>query len=233
MGIAGLIQTAAVEVARGVDAAQFLQRLAAVKVRGRISGIGGHHGFKLGQGAFERAGLEVLHGQPVTGEAARGILRQELFKGENAGMVQTARIQRMACPYFVPEAPLDASVWLRPPRAPLGELFDGTCSAGGSETRPAGECVRELCNFGYARGRCDRFPSSTEADAVRFSIASDRDGRVELTYLIEAEHRPAEHGVLYYAAGEVEGTESMALGAQARAFVGSYRRRLLVRAATS
>jgi hypothetical protein len=49
---------------------------------------------------------------------------------------------------------------------------------------------REICNTGYARGRCDRFPTDAEADAVRFS--SNRDGT--LVYILEKDHAPVRHG---------------------------------------
>ena len=51
---------------------------------------------------------------------------------------------------------------------------------------------REICNTGYARGRCAKFPANAEADAVRFS--ADRDGVV--VYILEKDHAPLRHGVV-------------------------------------
>ena len=45
----------------------------------------------------------------------------------------------------------------------------------------------ELCNFGYARGRCASFPADAPADAVRF------DGN---RYILERNYQPLEFGRL-------------------------------------
>jgi hypothetical protein len=82
----------------------------------------------------------------------------------------------------------------------------------------------ELCNRGYARGVCECFPAEAAADAVRFSVASEADGRVRLVWVHERDHAPVEHGELVCAAGRVEGASGL-LEAQARAFAESFRRR--------
>lgn len=53
----------------------------------------------------------------------------------------------------------------------------------------------ELCNFGYARGRCARFPADAEADAVRFH-GVDRAGAVRLVCILERNYAPLRHCVL-------------------------------------
>jgi len=96
----------------------------------------------------------------------------------------------MACPYFRPSRRLDSGGWDPPPRLPLGDAWAGACTAG-CPWEPPESIQREFCNTGYARGRCDHFPESEAADAVRFSImpASQR-----LIYILERDHAPIEHG---------------------------------------
>jgi hypothetical protein len=107
----------------------------------------------------------------------------------------------MPCPYFLPLAP-EPQRWLRPPRAPLGALYRGECHAGASPA-PADH---RLCNFGYARDACPRFPADAPVDAVRFV----RRG-AEVTYIAEREHVPVHWGAVR------PGACSMVLEAQARA----------------
>ena len=131
----------------------------------------------------------------------------------------------MACPFFLPVRMLDRGAWTNPPRLPLGEPYYGTCVARPSDPFSAPETVqRELCNCGYARGLCDRFPEDSAADAVRFSARSEAEGRVRLVYIVEKDHAPLEHGELEYD-GAVIGHGSELLHAQARAFAESYLRR--------
>ena len=137
----------------------------------------------------------------------------------------------MACPYFVPARRLEFTGWARPPRLPLGDPWAGTCHARADETfEPLESQQREVCNCGYARGRCDRFPADAAADAVRFSMREDAGDRLRVVFVLEKEHAPVEHGVLEYT---IEGARvsgdpvSGALDPQARAFVESYLRRML------
>ncbi|MEO8099078.1 MAG: hypothetical protein ABI811_15350 [Acidobacteriota bacterium] len=117
---------------------------------------------------------------------------------------------------------LEESGWIRPPRAPLGELFAGECRAG--SPAPA---THDLCNFGYARGTCSRFPAGGEGpDAVRFSVTHESASEVRLVYVIEKDHAPLAHGTLEYCinTGTLLGVEGF-LREQATAFVASYLRR--------
>jgi hypothetical protein len=85
-----------------------------------------------------------------------------------------------------------------------------------------------MCNYGYARGRCSRFPEDSAADAVRFSVLADEQDMVRFVYVIEKNHAPAEHGVLEYSVRDSHisnGHTSVLLAAQARAFIESYLRR--------
>ena len=128
----------------------------------------------------------------------------------------------MACPFFLPLRRLGSEGWNPAPRLPLGDAYGGSCQAPASGPfEPPEEIQRDLCNCGYARGRCSHFPDNGAADAVRFSVTGDQDGRVTLVYILEKDHAPMEHGSIDEAAtGVLEPTAS-----QARAFVDSYLRR--------
>ncbi len=92
----------------------------------------------------------------------------------------------MPCPYFLPREPLKDTRWAIPPRAPLGVLCSGECHA--DAPTPA---EHDLCNIGYARGVCDRFPADGPVDAVRFHARGEG-----LLYVLERDHVPVEHGML-------------------------------------
>jgi len=85
--------------------------------------------------------------------------------------------------------------------------------------------LRALCNLGYARGACARFPDRNAPDAVRFSIARDTGGTIYLRYAIERDHHPFTQGELECRRGTdlVFCAEPLpTLAAQARAYVTSY-----------
>ena len=132
----------------------------------------------------------------------------------------------MACPYFLPSRRLEIAGWIRSPRLPLGDPFGGACHAQPSDiVEPPEARQRELCNCGYARGRCDRFPSDSPGDAVRFSITGDTRTTLSVVYVVEKDHAPAEHGTLEYAIADarLEGPPiGEILAQQARAFLESY-----------
>lgn len=131
----------------------------------------------------------------------------------------------MPCPFFLPTHRLDCGAWVRPPRLPLGDPYAGVCHSDPSApVEPPEAHQRELCNCGYARYRCAHFPEDAAADAVRFSVVEDTAGRIELVYVIEKDHAPAEHGRLVYVqdADRLEGPHTTGLLArQARAFLES------------
>ena len=140
----------------------------------------------------------------------------------------------MACPFFVPSRRLEIAGWVRPPRFPLGDPFAGACHAQPAEVvEPPEARQRDLCNCGYARGRCDRFPGDSAADAVRFSVTDDSLSRLSVVYVVEKDHAPVEHGALEYAIEDarLDGPHiSEVLIQQARAFLESYLRRRAVSA---
>jgi hypothetical protein len=133
----------------------------------------------------------------------------------------------VACPFFLPATRLDQGGWLHAPRLPLGDLYQGVCQAvPGQPFEPSESALHELCNCGYARGRCERFPVES-ADAVRFSVISSEGDSVRLIYVLEKSHAPAEHGTLEYSIRQSsfagEPIRSI-LKAQARAFLDSHLR---------
>jgi hypothetical protein len=112
---------------------------------------------------------------------------------------------------------------------PLGDSWTGLCRAvPGPDWQPEAAITRPLCNLGYARGQCDRFPSGDGPDAVRFTIAADSGTALRLYYVLERDHHPFAHGPLEYSIdlrafacnppGEF-------LDGQARAYIASYLRR--------
>jgi len=136
----------------------------------------------------------------------------------------------MSCPYFYPVEPRASLGNGQNALLPLGDFWTGQCRATPDEPcQPQDTTLRPLCNLGYARGNCVRFPNSPELpDAVRFIIAGDQGNLLRLYYVIERDHHPFAHGPLEY---------SKTMGAfsdlpdhqnferQANAYVESYLRR--------
>jgi hypothetical protein len=81
---------------------------------------------------------------------------------------------------------------------PLGDVWSGVCRADAAPFVPDNPTVSELCNMGYARGSCSRYPQAGKVDAVRFVIAEDRDQLIRIAYAIERDHHPHSHGALEY-----------------------------------
>jgi hypothetical protein len=135
----------------------------------------------------------------------------------------------VACPFFMPIERLAEGPWTHSPRVSLGDAYRGVCTASPMEPfiEPPEAAQRDLCNCGYARGRCDRFPGGEAVDAVRFSVISHADGRVRMIYVMEKNHAPHGHGVLEFPDGDLPSAETQILTRQACAFVESYLRRLV------
>jgi hypothetical protein len=107
----------------------------------------------------------------------------------------------MACPYFMPTEPCETELWPFRRRLPLGDGWAGFCGAPGhAGVQPNAEELKEFCNLGYAR-RCPYFPQDRAADAVRFSIARDHEGKLDVCWVLEMEHRPRQRGTLEYDSG--------------------------------
>ena len=80
----------------------------------------------------------------------------------------------MSCPYFCPVAPRARGAGPESAMLPLGDEWAGVCRAAPDPPpEPEEAILRSLCNFGYARGSCTRFPGDEGPDAVRFSVSRD------------------------------------------------------------
>jgi hypothetical protein len=112
---------------------------------------------------------------------------------------------------------------------PLADEWAGVCRAIRGETcAPEETALRPLCNLGYARGQCPRFPDGALADAVRFTIRQDDGLSLRLYYVLERDHHPFAHGPLEYslaAAAFTPAPPDPLLYRQAEAYVASYLRR--------
>lgn len=106
--------------------------------------------------------------------------------------------------------------WFEAPLTPLGDPHTGRCA---TSCDPSIETQRDLCNFGYARGRCPHCAAGDAPDAIRFSLAP---GAAAIRYSIERDHLPL-------AAGELDPAllDGTPLHRQAGAYYESYLRRLL------
>ena len=130
---------------------------------------------------------------------------------------------RMACPWFYPLERIADPATARPP-GPLGDSWSGLCQAAPGGWTPDSDTARRLCNFGYARERCQRIPGGG-ADAVRFCVARDEDGVIRLQWVMEKDHLPFAHGALDYsrAVGGFDAPhEDARVARQAESYVSSY-----------
>ena len=110
---------------------------------------------------------------------------------------------------------------------PLGELWDGTCRAQPADPVAIHDAERTpLCNLGYARDACPRFPAGDNPDAVRFAMSLDSRGAENIRYVIESGHYPYRHGVIAPGAGAAENHDDPLLARQALAYFTSYQRRI-------
>ncbi len=99
----------------------------------------------------------------------------------------------MPCPYFMPAERTSLTALPHPERLPLGGAYSGHCTA--ADIVPTAEMLHD-CNLGYAH--CAHLPAERPADAVRFSVRCDPQGRLAIHYLCEAAHAPVSHGVLVF-----------------------------------
>jgi hypothetical protein len=138
----------------------------------------------------------------------------------------------VACPFFMPVERLENGNWLHAERLPLGGGWSGHCTAPEHEGEtPSHDELREFCNLGYAES-CARLPRERKSDSVRFAArrsGSDAEnrtgGRIQIRYVCERAHRPAEHGTLEFDAFEtrwVEPHSDSRLQRMAECFLESY-----------
>jgi len=101
----------------------------------------------------------------------------------------------MCCFYFIPRKRQPAG-WTHPQRLPLGDGFEGCCSAPGHDGELPSDQELKQCNLGYAR--CPRLPLERAADAVRFAVGRDTGEELEIAYVCESNHLPGDHGKLIF-----------------------------------
>jgi hypothetical protein len=134
----------------------------------------------------------------------------------------------MACPHFDPVRPREFSSGSHA-MLPLGGHWAGFCRAeSGVCWEPQGNVLDRLCNLGYARGTCPRFPIGDGPDAVRFTISRDAGDSLGLYFVLERNHLPFAHGPLAYSRAASRFVPPIAdnlLSRQAQAYVDSYLRR--------
>jgi hypothetical protein len=132
----------------------------------------------------------------------------------------------MACPFFYPLEPREPGT--PHPTLPLGDAWAGSCrTLPDAPWQPEDPTLRTLCNLGYARGACPRFPSGDSPDAVRFSVMHDEGEHVRIYYVVERGHLPFAHGPLEYSRRRAAFADPPAdanLDRQAAAYVSSYLR---------
>lgn len=110
----------------------------------------------------------------------------------------------MACPFFLPMEKIENGSWLHALRLPLGGGWTGQCTSPGHENEiPSPDELRDFCNLGYAE-TCGRLPEDRVWDSVRFgakAVSYTQSGmlqRIQIRYICEHAHYPAEHGVLQF-----------------------------------
>ena len=115
---------------------------------------------------------------------------------------------------------------------PLGDWWKGICHAIPGAPQNAGsvgcDTSGALCNLGYARGGCARFPEGDGPDAARFTISRHDHAIIGIDYVLERDHHPFANGRLEYslaAAAFLTPPESAILTRQAQAYAESYLRR--------
>jgi hypothetical protein len=130
----------------------------------------------------------------------------------------------MSCPYFYPVEPRAITAIL-----PLGDRWAGVCRAVPDlPWQPDEAMLQHLCNLGYARETCARFPSGDGPDAVRFTVSRDQGDSLRIYYVLERDHHPLAHGPLEYSVAGGAFLNPLAgatLSRQAEAYVESYLRR--------
>jgi hypothetical protein len=102
------------------------------------------------------------------------------------------------------------------------------CLAQPGDPVEPGDDLLLLCNLGYARGSCTRFPETSGPDAVRFAVARDDGLSLQIYYVLERGHYPFDHGRIEYhreTATVKPSLPAAAFDEQARAYAASYFRR--------
>ena len=140
----------------------------------------------------------------------------------------------MACPYFEPRSvaasPLHANA-----RLPLVEEYEGLCLAAAEPFTAPADTQFRLCNQGYPRGGCERFPSDETRSCLRYELLSRNENTLEVMIIAERDYAPVDWRVVRYstATGAEEPEISDAcMRAQLAAFCRAYLNRYLTKHAT-
>ena len=138
----------------------------------------------------------------------------------------------MACPFFEPRtiARFPQKVGAR---LPLLDEYEGLCLAMAEAFQPPDELRFRVCNHGYGRGSCPRFPTTESRSCARFDVRGASAEALELLLVEEQDHAPVRwQAHRYYF--ETERLEpdlgDRCIRAQALAFCRSYTRRFFPRA---
>jgi hypothetical protein len=135
----------------------------------------------------------------------------------------------VACPFFFPVSIMVSDAFVIPPRLPLGEFFLGECRAQAEAYAPTAKVMRGMCSNGYGRGSCDRFPSESPVDAVRFHITEPEPELLRIQFVLEKSCWPASDGFLEYSRADrrfLTSHSDAIVQRQAEVFVGSFERRV-------
>jgi hypothetical protein len=118
--------------------------------------------------------------------------------GQSTTCHEICKESNLSCPYFMPTRKADNGVWLHPSRLPLGCGWEGYCTAPGYDgVIPEAERLQQECSLGYSSS-CPRLPADRAWDAIRFVVARENESLIQLVYVCEKNHLPAEHGNLEY-----------------------------------
>jgi hypothetical protein len=136
----------------------------------------------------------------------------------------------MSCPYFEPVQPHPRANTATGGLLPLGGVWTGTCHADPQQLiQPDDSALQRLCNIGYARGACPRFPTGDAGpDAARFTLTRDDGASLRMYYVLERDHRPFAHGPIEFAIAAKAVTAAPSgnfTTRQAAAYAASYLRR--------
>ena len=138
----------------------------------------------------------------------------------------------MSCPYFEPLEPRSRATDPRFAMLPLGDSWAGICRADPlSPSAPDESALHTLCNLGYARHSCSRFPPGSGPDAVRFAVCGDSGAAIQVRWAVERDHHPFAHGSFDFLRSTGAFTPeppTPAILGQAHAYVSSYLRRTRV-----
>src|SRR5262249_55283381 len=93
---------------------------------------------------------------------------QLFINGHRGKSLVLLYLRKMCCPYFLPLEARTVAEDVRNSMLPLGGFWTGVCEASCDDSGPLDDATLiRLCNLGYARGQCPRFPADGGPDAVR------------------------------------------------------------------